>query len=69
MKSLGGGLGMRSLHTFAASSKLRVVGLHILPSPINPRVRWARGAKSPLAPTVPFSGMYGRQSADIGRKG
>lgn len=37
--------------------------LHILPSPIMPSAKWAKGAKSPLAPTVPCSGTQGRQEA------
>ena len=39
-------------------------GLHILPSPIIPSARCERGAKSPDAPTVPFSGTQGRQDAE-----
>jgi len=35
-----------------------VCGLHICPSPIRPSVRWDSGARSPLAPTVPFSGTH-----------
>lgn len=33
------------------------------PSPTIPSARWLRGARSPLAPTVPLRGMYGRQEA------
>jgi hypothetical protein len=40
-----------------------VAGLHIWPSPIRPRARWERGARSPLAPTVPCSGTHDRQEA------
>ena len=39
-----------------------VLALHILPSPMNPSARWARGARSPEAPTVPCSGTHGMQS-------
>ena len=35
----------------------------MVPSPISPRAMWDRGAKSPLAPTVPFSGTNERQLA------
>ena len=41
-----------------------VLGPHISPSPMNPRTKWARGPKSPLAPTVPFSGIEGRQDTE-----
>ena len=40
-------------------------GLHILPSPIIPNARCDKGAKSPLAPTVPFSGTHGRHDSGI----
>lgn len=38
-------------------------GDHILPSPIRPRARWASGARSPLAPTVPCSGTQDKHEA------
>ncbi len=31
------------------------------PSPIIPRAKWERGAKSPDAPTVPFYGIIGKK--------
>ena len=40
-----------------------VSGLHIFPSPMRPRAMCERGARSPLAPTVPCSGIHGRQLA------
>ena len=40
-----------------------VCGLHICPSPINPSARCDKGARSPLAPTVPCSGTHGKQLA------
>lgn len=49
-------------HTYLASAH-PLFGLHILPSPIMPSARCDSGAKSPLAPTVPFSGTHGRQLA------
>lgn len=48
--------------TYLASAH-PLLGDHILPSPISPRARWERGARSPLAPTVPFSGTKDRQDA------
>ena len=48
--------------TYLASAH-PLLGDHILPSPISPRARWERGARSPLAPTVPFSGTKERQEA------
>jgi len=53
---------MSQQHTHFALSHL-VSGLHIFPSPIIPSARWLKGARSPLAPTVPCSGIYGRQEA------
>lgn len=50
-----------SLRMVAASPTVLVLGSHILPSPMRPRARWARGARSPEAPTVPFSGMQEMQ--------
>ena len=47
----------------SAESAQPLLGLHILPSPIIPRARWAKGAKSPLAPTVPCSGTKGTHEA------
>ena len=44
-------------------------GLHIMPLPIKPRARWAKGQRSPLAPTVPCSGTWERQEAEGGREG
>ena len=40
-----------------------VFGPHIFPSPIKLRATWESGAKSPLAPTVPFAGTYGAHPA------
>lgn len=51
-------------HTYLASAH-PLFGLHILPSPIMPSARCDSGAKSPLAPTVPFSGTHGRQLAVV----
>ena len=45
-----------------------VSGLHMWPSPINPRARCASGARSPLAPTVPCSGTQDKQDAMRGNK-
>ena len=46
--------------TYAASPQ-PVCGLHICPSPINPSAKCDKGARSPLAPTVPCSGTHGKQ--------
>lgn len=62
MKGRGGGGVIRSSLTYFASAQ-PLFGDHILPSPISPRARWERGARSPLAPTVPFSGTKERQEA------
>ena len=40
-----------------------VFGPHICPSPSRPSARWASGPRSPLAPTVPFSGTSDTQPA------
>ena len=40
-----------------------VFGPHIFPSPIRLRATCESGAKSPLAPTVPFAGTYGTHPA------
>ena len=40
-----------------------VFGPHICPSPSRPNARWASGPRSPLAPTVPFSGTSDTQPA------
>ena len=45
-----------------------VLGPQSFPSPIIPRAMCDRGAKSPLAPTVPFSGTQGVQPAVNQRK-
>lgn len=52
--------------TYLASAH-PLFGDHILPSPISPRARCERGARSPLAPTVPFSGTKERQDAAGGK--
>lgn len=44
-----------------------VSGLHIWPSPIIPSAKWASGARSPLAPTVPCSGTHERHEAEESR--
>eukprot|EP01139_Manchomonas_bermudensis_P020203 Amastigsp_a678124_15.p3 type:complete len:183 gc:universal Amastigsp_a678124_15:1016-1564(+) len=49
--------------TAAAGSYAHEVGFHISPSPMRPKARCERGARSPDAPTVPLSGMYERQHA------
>lgn len=54
-----------NLTYFASAQPL--FGDHILPSPISPRARWESGARSPLAPTVPFSGTKERQEAAEGK--
>lgn len=46
---------------FASAHPL--LGDHIFPSPISPRAKCERGARSPLAPTVPFSGTKDKQDA------
>lgn len=53
--------------TYFASAQ-PVLGLHMWPSPMSPRARWERGARSPLAPTVPCSGTQERQEAAGGRR-
>ena len=40
-----------------------VEGLQARPSPIMPRAKWDKGARSPLAPTVPCSGTQGKHEA------
>jgi len=40
-----------------------VSGLHICPSPIRPRAKCDNGVRSPLAPTVPFSGTHDRHDS------
>ena len=40
-----------------------VFGPHICPSPSRPNAKWASGPRSPLAPTVPFSGTSDTQPA------
>lgn len=47
---------------FASAHPL--LGDHIFPSPISPRAKCERGARSPLAPTVPFSGTKDKQDAE-----
>ena len=53
---------MSKLLTCLASAQ-PVCGLHMSPSPIRPRARCDRGARSPLAPTVPFSGTHDRHDS------
>ena len=59
--------GRMEVFTILASAQ-PVFGLHISPFPMSPRARWARGARSPEAPTVPFSGTQERQLAEEGEK-
>lgn len=42
-----------SSKTFDAGSYLLVLGFHTLPSPIKPKPMWAKGTRSPDAPTLP----------------
>jgi hypothetical protein len=50
-------------HTYLASPH-PLCGDHTLPSPIIPIARWDNGTRSPLAPTVPFSGTHDKQDAE-----
>lgn len=52
------------IHVLTSLASLQpVFGLHIFPSPNTPSAKWAKGAKSPLAPTDPCSGTQDRQEA------
>jgi len=53
----------RIMNLTCLASLQPVCGLHILPSPMRPRARCDRGARSPLAPTVPFSGTHDRHDS------
>ena len=53
--------------TYLASPQ-PVWGLHMWPSPIKPKARCDKGARSPEAPTVPCSGTHGRHDAVIEKK-
>uniref|UniRef100_A0A6B0UMR9 Putative secreted protein n=1 Tax=Ixodes ricinus TaxID=34613 RepID=A0A6B0UMR9_IXORI len=56
------GVSLCDSSTYLASPQ-PVSGLHIFPSPISPSAKCARGARSPLAPTVPCSGTQDRHDA------